>query len=84
VIPGTTVEENPLTEIPGTPVAMSQRGGNPWAAFLLAARQAAPAAALLGAYGALPKRSSGLTAARRHHKRHKRRMTRRLKNKQHK
>ena len=41
-----------------------QYGGNPWAAFMMAARQAAPAAALLGAYVALPKRSSGLPATR--------------------
>lgn len=38
----------------------SQRGGNPWAAFLATAAQAAPAAALLGAYSMLPERSSGL------------------------
>ena len=61
VIPGTMVSENPLPPIPG----MVQRGGNPWAAFLIAARQAAPAAALLGAYSALPaKRASGLPAPR--------------------
>ena len=54
VIPGTEVSENPLP---------AQVGGNPWAAFLLAAKHAAPAAALLGAYAALPpKRSSGLSA----------------------
>ena len=62
IIPGTMVSENPL---PPTP-AMTQTGGNPWAAFLLAAKQAAPAAALLGAYAALPKkRSSGLSDPRR-------------------
>ena len=61
VIPGTMVSENPLPPIPG----MVQSGGNPWAAFLIAARQAAPAAALLGAYSALPaKRASGLPAPR--------------------
>lgn len=59
VIPGTMVSENPLPPIPG----IVQSGGNPWAAFLIAARQAAPAAALLGAYSALPaKRASGLPA----------------------
>ena len=67
VIEGTMVNENPLKPIPGTPVASElqvQTGGNPWAAFLLAAKQAAPAAALLGAYAAMPKRSSGLGAPR--------------------
>lgn len=45
---------------------LAQTGGSPWAAFLMAARQAAPAAALLGAYAALPaKRSSGLCTPRR-------------------
>ena len=45
----------------------SQRGGDPFSAFVAVARQAAPAAALLAAYGLLPKnkRSSGLGAARR-------------------
>lgn len=58
---GTRVSENPLEPMP----AMTQSGGNPWAAFLVAARQAAPAAALLGAYAVLPKRrSSGLPAPR--------------------
>lgn len=70
ILPGTRVSENPLPALPATPVsevtdtsepAAIQVGGNPWAAFLLAAQQAAPAAALLGAYAALPaKRSSGL------------------------
>ena len=67
VIAGTMVDENPLKPIPGTPIASEmqvQTGGNPWAAFLVAARQAAPAAVLLGAYAALPKRSSGLGAPR--------------------
>jgi len=58
VIPGTMSSENPLQPIP----ASVQRGGNPWAAFLVAAKQAAPAAMLLGAYAALPNRSSGLPA----------------------
>jgi hypothetical protein len=60
-IPGTMSSENPLPPVP----AAVQRGGNPWAAFLIAARQAAPAAALLGAYAALPARSSGLSEPRR-------------------
>lgn len=69
VLPGTRISENPLPALPAMPVsevteasepAAVQVGGNPWAAFLMAARQAAPAAALLGAYAALPKRSSGL------------------------
>jgi hypothetical protein len=60
-VPGTTASPNPLRAIPGTPI---QQGGNPWMAFLsAAARQAAPAAVLLGAYGAM--RSSGLGPARR-------------------
>lgn len=65
IVPGTEVAENPLPALPG------QRGGNPWAAFMLAAQQAAPAAALLGAYAALPRRrtrrASGLRAVRRRH-----------------
>jgi len=45
---------------------LTQKGGGPWSAFLQVASQAAPAAALLGAYAMLPtKRSSGLPAARR-------------------
>jgi len=61
VIPGTMVSENPLAPLPSEPIVQS--GGNPWAAFLLAAKQAAPAAALLGAYASLPvKRASGLSA----------------------
>jgi len=77
VLPGTTVSENPLSAMPATPIsevsdepmvnqmggAYHQEGGSPWVAFLLAARQAAPAAALLGAHAALPhRRSSGLSA----------------------
>ena len=75
ILPGTRVVSNPLPAVPATPIsevteasepAVLQVGGNPWAAFLLAAQQAAPAAALLGAYAALPaKRSSGLGAAKR-------------------
>lgn len=74
IIPGAEVAVNPLRPIPATPESSSnlvltggarvaQQGGNPWAAFLLAAQQAAPAAALLGAYSALPHRSSGLGKA---------------------
>ena len=55
---------------------ITQHGGNPWSAFLMAAQQAAPAAVLLGAYAGLrrrPVRSSGLgpakTRKRRHHRR---------------
>jgi hypothetical protein len=46
---------------------ITQSGGNPWSAFLMAARQAAPAAVLLGAYAGLrhkPTRSSGLGPAK--------------------
>lgn len=71
-IPGVTISENPLRPLPGTPEPTNiltgggrQMGGSPWAAFLLAAQQAAPAAALLGAYSMVPhKRSSGLGKAR--------------------
>jgi thiol-disulfide isomerase/thioredoxin len=81
ILPGTRVSENPLRALPATPVSEAsepsviQVGGNPWAAFLLAAQQAAPAAALLGAYAALPaKRSSGLgRPTRKHQKRRSRR-----------
>lgn len=62
-VAGTEVRGNPLQPLPALPVR--QWGGSPWAAFLAAARQAAPAAALLGAYAALPRRSSGLPRARR-------------------
>ena len=70
-IQGSEVRENPLEPVPALPI---QQGGSPWAAFLMsAARQAAPAAALLGAYAALPKRSSGLPAARRQRRTRRRR-----------
>lgn len=73
-IAGSTFRESPLPPLPALPV---QQGGNPWAAFLMsAARQAAPAAALMGAYAALPKRSSGLPAARRSRRRKTRRRSR--------
>jgi hypothetical protein len=71
IVPGTEVSENPLPPLPGQRGGQygGQYGGNPWAAFMLAAQQAAPAAALLGAYAALPRtrRSSGLRATRRRH-----------------
>jgi hypothetical protein len=70
-----TVRDNPLNPIPASVITKTvdepgnQTGGNPWSAFVLAAaQQAAPAAALLGAYSALPtisSRSSGLGAPRR-------------------
>ena len=66
---------NPLRPLPGLPVTQKQVGGNPWVAFLMAAKEAAPAAVLLGAYGALPKRSSGLGKPRK--TRRKNRMSRR-------
>ncbi len=64
-VPGTTMSESELPAIPGVTIP-SQTGGNPWAAFLLAARQAAPAAVLLGAYSQLrpTARSSGLTVGK--------------------
>ena len=77
IIPGTMFSENPLAATPANPIPSevqenqknqkNQKGGDPFSAFLLAAaQQAAPAAALLGAYAALPaKRSSGLGAPRR-------------------
>lgn len=79
---GSRVLPNPLPAVPAQVVPSPQvggalpiqRGGNPWTAFLAAAaQQAGPAVALLGAYGMLPIRSSGLGPARRtrrrtHHK----------------
>jgi len=70
VLPGVTTQPNPLTPLPGSPVSSEkqvggysgnilQTGGNPWSAFMMAAKQAAPAAVLLGAYSMMP-RSSGL------------------------
>jgi hypothetical protein len=68
---GTTIMPNPLEALPAQPVrsesSVIQYGGNPWAAFLATAAQAAPAAVLAGAY-AISKarrrtvRSSGLPA----------------------
>jgi len=69
-IPGLTpvsTSENPLKPLP----ANTQKGGNPWSAFLMAASQAAPAAALLGAYSMIPKRSSGLSNPSRKKHRHR-------------
>jgi hypothetical protein len=67
IIPGTKFAASPLYPLPGTPVpnknVVVQSGGSPWGAFLVAARQAGPAVALLGAYSTL--RSSGLPKARR-------------------
>ena len=72
---GTVIAPNPLEALPAQPVPSEsvaappavQYGGNPWAAFLATAAQAAPAAVLAGAY-AISKarrrtvRSSGLPA----------------------
>jgi hypothetical protein len=72
---GTEILPNPLNALPAQPVPSTsvttgvQYGGNPWAAFLQAAAQAAPAAVMAGAY-AISKarrrtvRSSGLPAPR--------------------
>jgi hypothetical protein len=70
----TPYPNNPLSPLPATPIYTEpmtggglQRGGDPWSAFVAVARQAAPAAALLAAYGMRPSsssRSSGLGAAR--------------------
>lgn len=62
---------------------VTQRGGNPWAAFLASA---GPAAVLAGAYAALPARSSGLPAPTRHSAKWRRiraRLTRRHKKHRH-
>ena len=61
IAPVPSSSENPLSPLPGSVI---QSGGNPMAAFIMAARQAGPAALLLGAYAALPRRSSGLSAPR--------------------
>lgn len=70
---GTEIRPNPLNALPAQPVPTGgvQYGGNPWAAFLQAAAQAAPAAVLAGAYAVSTTRrrrtvrSSGLPAPRR-------------------
>jgi thiol-disulfide isomerase/thioredoxin len=81
---GTSMSENPLRIIPGTPVSSEsaninvQRGGDPFTAFMLAAQQAGPAALLLGAYSTLKKknpRSSGLPAVTRRRRFRSRRST---------
>jgi hypothetical protein len=54
-IPGTQVRTSELRPLPAEYI---QSGGNPWSAFVSVARQAAPAAVLLGAYAM--SRSSGL------------------------
>ena len=80
--PGSRVRPNPLPAVPAQVVpspqtggaAPIQVGGSPWTAFLAAAaQQAGPAVALLGAYGMLPKRSSGLGPARKTRRRRHRR-----------
>jgi hypothetical protein len=69
-----TMEQRLLQTGGGNLIEVRQTGGNPWGAFLMAAQQAAPAAALLGAYTMMkkPVRSSGLGAPRRT-RRHRRR-----------
>jgi hypothetical protein len=72
-IPGTQVRESELRPLPAGVV---QSGGNPWSAFVSVARQAAPAAMLLGAYAI--SRSSGLgRSTRRHRSRRNRRRSHR-------
>jgi hypothetical protein len=79
VLPGVTTQTNPLTPLPGKPVPSEvqnggaygrQTGGDPWSAFMMAAKQAAPAAALLGTYSMM--RSSGLGRPRSRSRRHRR------------
>lgn len=78
-VPGVRMSESPLPAIPGAVVpspATVQAGGNPWAAFLVAARQAAPAAVLLGAYSQLrtpTERASGLRRPKTRRRRSRRR-----------
>lgn len=80
---GTEIRQNPLDVLPAQPVPTGgvQYGGSPWAAFLQAAAQAAPAAVLAGAYAVSTAhrrrtvRSSGLPAPygrrRSHSRRHR-------------
>ncbi len=63
-IPGTQVSESKLHPLPAM-----QSGGNPWSAFISVARQAAPAAVLLGAYAM--SRSSGLGRSTIRNRRHR-------------
>lgn len=75
-IPGTQVKESELPALPAgyiqgggytqTGGGYTQTGGNPWSAFISVARQAAPAALLVGAYAAA--RSSGLGRSTRRHR----------------
>ena len=66
IIPGTEISPSPLKPLPAFG---GSRGGN-WNAIMAAAQQAAPAAALLGAYAAFPmQRSSGLGPATRKRRR---------------
>lgn len=69
-IPGTEISPSPLKPLPATGGRRGgSRGGN-WDSLMLAAQQAAPAAALLGAYAAFPmQRSSGLGPATRKRRR---------------
>jgi hypothetical protein len=77
--PGTPISsdtmEQRVLQTGGSQTGGIQTGGSPWAAFLMAAQQAAPAAALLGAYTMIkkPVRSSGLGRPRRRtHRRNRR------------
>jgi hypothetical protein len=71
-IPGTHVRNSELKPLPG---GYMQSGGNPWSAFVSVARQAAPAAVLLGAYAMA--RSSGLGRSTRRHRFRRNRSSRR-------
>lgn len=71
-IPGTQVRTSELKPLPAEYI---QSGGNPWSAFVSVARQAAPAAILLGAYAV--SRSSGLGRSTRRLHHHSRRNFRR-------
>ena len=74
MVPGTEIINSPLKPLPATGGRRGgsrggSRGGN-WNALMVAAQQAAPAAALLGAYAAFPmQRSSGLGPATRKRRR---------------
>jgi len=70
MVPGTEIINSPLKPLPATGGRRGgSRGGN-WNALMAAAQQAAPAAALLGAYAAFPmQRSSGLGPATRKRRR---------------
>jgi thioredoxin-like negative regulator of GroEL len=78
ILPGTTSSEEAELESMRASNGLQQQGGNPMAAFLAAARAAAPAATLLGVYSVA--RSSGLgKAMRRRTRKHKRRSLRKTK-----